>query len=87
MFRRRVASKQNLKCTCRALEQSQTEILLPLLRPEYVYVNYLDPEFGWREGVKMYSNQIPATSLITKHGEDNTIKYYWTGIEFPLVEV
>lgn len=86
MYRKRVAVKQRVDCTCRPLLQSETQVLLPLIKPEYIYVNYLDPEVGWRTAVKMYSNNIPATSLMAKdHGQ--TADYYWDGIEFPLVEV
>lgn len=85
MYRERVAIKQRIDCTCKPLTQDQTEVLLPLIKPVFVYVNYLDPEVGWRTGVKMYSNNIPATSLMARE-RGNTEEYYWTDIVFPLVE-
>lgn len=83
--RLRVATKQSIDVTCRPLSQTETQTLFALIKPEYVYVNYLDPEIGWRTGVKMYSNNVPATSLFAKQ-EGNTETYYWTGITFPLLE-
>lgn len=85
MTRMRIGTKQRLDCTCRILTQSETQALLPLIKPEYVYVNYLDPEVGWRTGVKMYSNNVPATSPFARE-YGSTATYYWTDITFPLIE-
>lgn len=85
MVRMRIATKQRIDCNARPLTQSETQTLLALIKPEYVYVNYLDPEIGWRTGVKMYSNNVPATSLFVKKVGTAEV-YYWTGITFPLIE-
>lgn len=85
MERMRVAVKQRIDATCKPLTQTQTQTLLALIKPQYVYVNYLDPEVGWRTGVKMYSNNVPATSLFVKMNGTTEV-YYWTGITFPLIE-
>lgn len=82
MYRKRVATKQRIDCACKPLKQAETTVLLPLIKPEIIYVNYLDPETGWRTAVKMYSNNVPATSLFVDGNN-----YYWTDISFPLVEV
>lgn len=86
MYRKRIDSKQELTCTCKALEQSQTQILFPLIKPETVFINYIDPELGWRTGVEVYSNNVPATSLVAKE-EGGATRYYWNDIKFPLIEV
>lgn len=85
MTRMRVTTKQRIDCNARPLTQNETQTLLALIKPEYVYVNYLDPEIGWRTGVKMYSNNVPATSLFVKKVGTAEV-YYWTGITFPLIE-
>ena len=81
MWRGRVAAKRKLECTCRLLKQSETQILWPLLKPEYITVRYLDPEYG-TVTKKMYSNNHPASFCIRK--PNGTM--YWSGVTFPLVE-
>lgn len=77
-----VAQKRELSASANPLTQDAAEDLLELIRPEYVYVNYLDPEIGWRRGVKCYSGNEPATAARIRGGV-----VYWEGISFQLSEV
>ncbi len=81
MHRGRVAIKKRLDITCRPLNASETQILLNLIRPEFVEVEYTDPMDGliW---VNMYSNNVPATVMSI----DDYGNAMWKGIKFPLVE-
>ena len=81
--RDRLAIKKDFECQCpELLPQSATEVLLPLIEPEYVWINYMDPGHGWRTGVKVYSNNVPANAAMIKDGV-----VYWKDVSFPLVEV
>lgn len=77
-----VATKRQLESVCNPLTQAETETILPLVAPEYVWVNYRDPALGWRTGVKMLSGNAPATALTMAGGT-----LYWNGISFTLTEV
>jgi hypothetical protein len=81
MVRGRVSSKEKIECKARPLRQSESEILLTLIFPEYVQVRYLSPRRG-RVTARMYSNNVPATFLFEK--SDGTL--WWKDITFPLVE-
>lgn len=81
LHRARVAIKVRLDGTCRPLEQTEATIVLTALKPEWLDVQYFDPQEGSIQTKKMYSNNIPATFLI-QHGS----KQYWEGITFPLIE-
>lgn len=77
----RIAVKDEIQVECRPLRQSETEILLPIIEQEWIYVRYLSPSEGIRSAY-FYSNNIPAKALFT---DGNGIDW-WTGISFPLVE-
>lgn len=77
-----VSTTKKIDATCNPLTQTQTETLLPLISPEYVWVNYRDPELGWRTGIKMLSANAPATALSMVSGV-----IYWDGVTFSLTEV
>lgn len=77
-----VATKWQLGSACRPLTQAQTEAILPLVAPEYVWVNYRNPRLGWQTGVKMLSGNAPATALTMAGGV-----LYWSGVSFTLTEV
>lgn len=83
MYRDRVATKIRLDCTCSPLKAAEAAIILKAIKPEYVTVTYTDPEEGAvRNGVEMYSNNVPATFCqIDRHGVE-----WWMGIAFPLIE-
>lgn len=81
MHRALVAYKVRIDCTCRPLEQTEATTVLTLIKPEWLDVQYFDPQTGSTQTKKMYSNNIPATFLI-QHGT----KQYWSGIAFPLIE-
>lgn len=82
MNRGRVAQKVKLKIKCRPLTQAEAEVLLNLIDPEYVIVDYKDPKAGVRTGVQFYSNNVPATLGII----DTDGVLHWKDISFPLVE-
>ena len=82
MLRQRVTTKVRLDVTCRPLTSAESHIVLSAIKPEYVTVQYTDPEEGTTVTKSMYANNNPASFLIRKkNGEE-----YWNGITFPLVE-
>ena len=82
MHRGRVATKIRMDITCRPLKADELNIVLNLIYPEYITVEYDDPMLG-RVTKQMYSNNNPATYLIKKR---NGIEM-WNGVTFPLIEV
>jgi len=82
MHRGRVTSKEKIECKARPLTQAESETLLGLIYPEYVDVRYISPRLGQRT-VKCYSNNVPATVLLT--GPSGEMR--WKDISFPLTEV
>lgn len=82
MRRQRVAKKRRLDVTCRPLKESEVATVLSLIDPEWVTVQYFDPQEGQMVTRTMYSNNYPASFLIHRvNGED-----LWDGITFPLIE-
>lgn len=80
--RNRVASKRRLDVTCRPLTTAEASIVLTAIMPEWVSVEYTDPQEGGVVTRKMYANNNPASFLLpTKDGKD-----WWSGITFPLIE-
>ena len=79
--RNRVATKVRLDITCRPLKSSEAAIVLSAIKPEYVTVEYYDPEAGTVLTKTMYANNNPAVFQIQKDGTT-----WWSGITFPLVE-
>lgn len=82
MNRGRVTQKMKLEIKCKPLLTSETQVLLKLINPEYVTVDYIDPMFGERTGVQFYSNNVPASLLFI----DPDGVGHWKDISFPLVE-
>ena len=82
MLRQRVATKIRLDVTCRPLKTSEASTVLTAIMPEYVTVQYTDPQLGTTVTKTMYANNNPANFLIMR--ENGT--EYWDGITFPLVE-
>lgn len=82
MRRNRIGTKIRLDVTCRPLTSSESQVVLTAIMPEYVTVEYTDPQAGLVKK-RMYSNNNPATYLMKQ--TDGT--EYWNGITFPLVEV
>ena len=81
MMRGRVTTKIRLDITCIPLIASDLATVLNAIYPEFVTVRYTDPMYGTCI-VTMYSNNNPASFLVTKPNGDE----YWTGITFPLIE-
>ena len=82
MYRGRIASKIRLDITCRPLTTTEASVILSAIMPEYVWVQYTDPQTGSDVTKEMYANNNPATYLMKdEHNVD-----WWTGITFPLVE-
>lgn len=82
MHRGRVASKIRLDISCKPLTDSQASTVLNAIYPEYVTVQYTDPQAGGLVTRTMYSNNNPASYLLNREGEEDL----WDGITFPLVE-
>lgn len=82
MMRQRISTKIRLDIKCRPLKTSEMSIVLSAIMPEYVTVTYTDPQLGSNRTATFYSNNNPASYLISRtNGEE-----YWTEISFPLVE-
>ena len=81
LHRARVALKVRLDVTCRPMTETEVTTVLQAIQPEWLQVQYFDPQSGATATKKMYSNNIPATFCI-RHNTTN----WWTGISFPLVE-
>lgn len=79
--RNRVATKRRLDITCRPLRSEEAKKVLTAIMPEWVTVEYLDPQAGAVTRT-MYSNNNPATYLMWQ--SDGT--EWWKGITFPLIE-
>lgn len=79
--RNRVSTKRRLDITCRPLMESEAKTLLTALMPEWLTVQYYDPQAGITTKT-MYANNNPASFLLRK---DNGMEY-WAGIAFPLIE-
>lgn len=80
--RNRVASKRRLDVKCRPLRTAEAAIVLSAIMPEWVTVEYTDPQEGAVVTRKMYANNNPASFAMI--GPDGT--EWWDGIEFPLTE-
>ena len=78
MHRERLASKVRLDITCLPLSSQDAKTVLNAIFPEYVEVEYTDPQYGLVYKT-MYSNNTPATYI-------NTVTDMWEGITFPLIE-
>ena len=81
MYRGRVTMKVKLEIKCKALNAAQTKLLMRLIFPEYVTVQYIDPREGERTA-QFYSNNVPATTCTEVEGGD----VMWNDISFPLIE-
>ena len=82
LHRNRVGTKRRLDITCRPLKSSEAKTVLTAIIPEWVSVEYYDPQVGSVVTRTMYSNNNPATYLMKK--PDGT--EWWGGISFPLIE-
>lgn len=82
MIRDRVATKIRLDVSCRPLTESEHTMLLNLLLPEKVTVNYTDPMYGIVSKV-MYANNNSSEYLFA----DTKGTEYWHNVTFPLIEV
>lgn len=82
MHRGRVASKIRLDISCKPLTDSEASTVLNAIYPEYVTVQYTDPQAGGLVTRTMYSNNNPASYLLNREGQEDL----WDGITFPLVE-
>lgn len=81
MWRDRVTTKIRLDCTCRPLTEAEAKLILNLILPVYVEVEYYDPMYG-PVTKTMYSNNVPITlRSYLRNGET-----FWTGLSFPLIE-
>lgn len=83
MHRGRVTTKIRLDITCKPLTTAQASVVLNAIYPEYVTVQYTDPQAGGTVTKTMYSNNNPASFLINR---DNAEDALWDGITFPLIE-
>ena len=80
--RNRMATKIRLDITCRPLKASEASVVLTAIMPEWVSVEYYDPQIGNTITKTMYSNNNPASFCI-RHPDGTE---WWNGITFPLIE-
>ena len=82
MQRDRVATKYRWDITCRPLTAAEQAIVLQLIEPQYIMVQYTDPLNNVTVANYCYSNNFPSTYLIKgSDGQD-----YWTGLAFPVIQ-
>ena len=81
--RNRIASKIRLDVTCRLLTNRELSTVLTAIMPEWVSVEYYDPQQGMVVTKTMYANNHPATYQI-KHPDGTE---WWAGVTFPLIEM
>lgn len=82
MHRGRVTTKIRLDITCKPLTDSEASTVLNAVYPEFVTVQYTDPQAGGMVTKTMYSNNNPALYLLNREEQEDL----WDGITFPLVE-
>ena len=81
MIRDRVATKMRLDISCKPMLKAEHDMLMNLLMPEFVTVQYDDPVFGFTSKV-MYANNNNSEYCIKKRNG----REYWYNVTFPLVE-
>lgn len=82
LTRKRLATKRRLDITCRPLKDDECAKILTAIMPEWVTVQYYDPQQGGMVQYTMYSNNNPASHEI--HYRDGTSM--WGGVTFPLIQ-
>ena len=78
--RDRIASKYKWQISCKPLTAEDQATVLSLIAPEYVTVQYTDPQTNTLQTGTFYSDSYPSTYLIKR--ADGT--EYWGGLAFPL---
>lgn len=81
-WRDRIATKCQWEITCKPLKAADLKTVLQLIAPEYVTVNFTDPNLNARRTASLYSDSCPSTFLIRR--ADGT--EYWGGVQFTLIE-
>ena len=82
MQRNRLATKYRWDLTCHPLTAQEQSVVLQLIKPEYVFVRYTDPETLQTVTDYYYSNNFPST--FAQFNKDGT--ELWMGLEFPLIQ-
>ena len=81
MHRDRVASKIRWDVTCHPLQEEDLAVVLSLIQPEFVTVEYTDLQTRQVVSKTMYSNNVPTKlAFAYKDGA------WWTALTFPLIE-
>lgn len=86
LHRKRVATKIRLDISCRPLKTEEASKVLTAIMPEYVSVEYTDPQVGSVVTKTMYSNNNPASVALIKNAGTPEEVTWWEGIDFPLIE-
>ena len=81
MHRARVASKVTLEVSCIPVNTEVAARLLKALYPQYVQVEYEDPQVGLTTKT-MYSNNVRLSERLAY--QDG--RRLWEGLRFPLIE-
>lgn len=82
VIRDRIAIKIRWDVTCRPLTGEEQAIILQLIEPEFVSVEYLDPVTNQVTRGTFYSNNFSTSYKIKRKNGTNV----WAGLTFPLVQ-
>lgn len=81
-YRDRIAYKYTFKASCRLLTAAEQATVLALLAPEYVTLQYTDPQTNSTATGQFYCESTPANYLVRR--PDST--EYWAGLTFSLIQ-
>ena len=81
MHRDRISSKIRWDVTCKLLKEEELAIVLSLIEPEFVTVEYTDLQTRQVVTKTMYSNNVPTSLAFAYDGGS-----WWTSFTFPLIE-
>ena len=81
MIRDRVATKMRLDISCHPMVKEDHDMLMNLLMPEFVTVQYDDPVYGFISKVMYANNNSSEYCILRENGVE-----YWHNVNFPLVE-
>lgn len=81
MQRDRVATKIRFDLTTRPLYKHELKVLLSLLQPVFVTVNYTDPRTDTYIGGTFYSNNLSVGYIMPMDGSE-----LWDSFTFPLIQ-
>lgn len=82
MIRDRIAIKDKIEISCRPLDDNELNILINLVEPETITVEFFSPRDNGIVRKNMYSGDLSMSYLFKR--KNTTL---WSGISFSLVEI